>query len=42
MEEEIRFYFNDNQYENLINKFKNIPELKYDGCYLTNIEEIGK
>lgn len=34
MEEEIRFYYNDRKYEELLNKLKNIRELKYEGCYL--------
>ena len=37
MEEEIRFYFKEKEYENLLNKMKNIGNikgLKYEGCYL--------
>ena len=37
MEEEIRFYFKEEEYENLLNKMKNIGNtegLKYEGCYL--------
>ena len=37
MEEEVRFYFKEEEYENLLNKMKNIgntEELKYEGCYL--------
>ena len=37
MEEEIRFYFKEEEYENLLNKMKNIGKtegLKYEGCYL--------
>ena len=37
MEEEIRFYFKEEEYENLLNKMKNIENtegLKYEGCYL--------
>ena len=36
MEEEIRFYFKEEEYENLLNKMKNIGEegLEYEGCYL--------
>ena len=37
MEEEIRFYFKEEEYENLLNKMKNIGKtegLEYEGCYL--------
>ena len=37
MEEEIRFYFKEKEYENLLKKMKsigNIEGLKYEGCYL--------
>ena len=37
MEEEIRFYFKEEEYENLLNRMKNISNiegLEYEGCYL--------
>ena len=33
MEEEIRFYYNYNQYDTLLDKLKRETELKYDGCF---------
>ena len=34
MEEEIRFYFSYDKYEELLEKLKKIKELKNEGCYL--------
>lgn len=37
MEEEVRFYFKEEEYGNLLNKMKNIGTtegLKYEGCYI--------
>lgn len=33
MEEEIRFYYTLEDYENLLKKYKNNLELKYEGCF---------
>ena len=33
MEEEIRFYYNYNQYDTLLDKLKREKGLKYDGCF---------
>ena len=33
MEEEIRFYYNYNQYYTLLDKLKREKGLKYDGCF---------
>lgn len=33
MEEEIRFYYNLDEYEELLEKYKSNPELRYEGCF---------
>lgn len=33
MEQEIRFYYSLEEYEKLLERYKNNPELKYEGCF---------